>query len=327
MKKISQNLKKYSKQIIFLLVFLFVFNIGYENYWNVFATRKIHSQIFNAQEILPCNDKVYGSFEEHALKVHYIDVGQGDCIFIELPNQETVLIDAGTPKSKDKIIEYIKSLNYNKINHIIATHPHADHIGSMKAVLDNFFVENLYLPPIEAKTITYKKTIDTAKNKKITINYSAEQGLNILDYYNLSFDIISPVQNVEYSDLNNWSIVSYLKFGQSDFLFTGDAEQEAEEKILKEDINIETDVLKVGHHGSRTSSSVSFIERIKPKIAVISCGKNNKYKHPHVETLELFNLKKIQVLRTDILGDIIINSDSKEQFNIICEKENYLQIK
>lgn len=259
------------------------------------------------------------------IKIHYIDVGQGDSIFIELPNSETALIDAGTSKSGNQIISYIKNLGCSSINYIIATHPHADHIGSMKKVIENFKVEQLFLPPVQASTITYKKLINTAIEKNIKITSTTVMGVKIFEYDNLKFEVLSPVQNVSYSDLNNWSIVAKLSYGDSDFLFTGDAETEAETILLKQKTNLQSEVLKAGHHGSRTSSSKTFVQAVNPMIAVISCGKNNKYKHPNIETLDLFKNLKITEYRTDLQGSILIEANKKETFKVTSEKTTKLE--
>lgn len=268
-------------------------------------------------------DRVGGSLNtKQTLKAHYIDVGQGDSIFIELPNEETLLIDGGVSKSKQKIVKYIKSLNYNGIDYVIATHAHADHIGGMYYILDNLKIKNLYLSPTTSNTLTFKKMIEeaTKTNVKIYRETVADDYIINLDY--LKLKIYAPFDKTQYSNLNNSSVVCKLSYGESDFFFTGDAEKEIEKEILNKynEEELDSEVLKVGHHGSDTSSDKLFVQSISPQIAVISCGKNNKYKHPRQVTLNLFKDFKVKIYRTDLQGTISIISDNKENFKVTTEK-------
>lgn len=249
--------------------------------------------------------------------VHYLDVGQADCIFIELPNNETMLIDAGESKNKKFILNYIKELGYTDIDYVIATHPHADHIGSMNAILNEFEINNIFMPNKIHDTKMFQTMFNTIKDKDIPLEF-VRTGYKILEQYNLIVEVLTPIQET-YSNLNNYSVIIKIDFGESEFLFTGDAEILVEEELINNNIDIDSDILKVGHHGSNTSSSKTFITEVSPDIAVISCGINNKYNHPNIETLETLIEQKIDFYRTDELGTIIIEADKEENFTVITK--------
>lgn len=238
------------------------------------------------------------------LRVHFIDVGQGDSAFIEFPGGETMLIDAGENEYGSVVSDYIKNLGYNTLNYVVGTHPHSDHIGGLEEIIRGFEVESVYMPKVSANTKTFEGLLAAIKDKGLTVN-TAKKDVYIIDKENLQVKIMSPVQE-EYPELNNYSAVVMLTYFSNRFLFTGDAETDVEGQLTGD---ISCDVLKVGHHGSSTSSSLKFLKSVKPKYAVISCGKNNKYGHPHTEIIS--RLKKIgaTVLRTDISGTIVIESD------------------
>ena len=241
---------------------------------------------------------------EGKLAVHFLDVGQGDSIFIELPNDETMLIDAGENYHGEGIIDYIKNAGHTKIDYLVATHPHSDHIGSMPYIVRNFDIGSVYMPKVSANTDIYESLLKAVKNKKLKVN-NGKAGVNIVKTDDLSADIIGPVK-IDESNLNNCSIVIKLCFGKKSFLLTGDAET-GEMNSIKADLN--ADVLKAGHHGSRNSTNSKLLKKITPDITVISCGKNNDYGHPHKEVLT--QLKKINssVYRTDKDKTIIAVSD------------------
>lgn len=273
-------MKKQGKIIVSLVLALILFVVGYFGRKNV-------SQ----------NDYV---------SVHFIDVSQGDCQLIELPEGKTMLIDAGDNGTEDRIIDYIESLGIKKIDYLVATHPHADHIGGMAEVIANFDIGEIYMPKIQNNTKTFEDMLDVIGEKNLTIT-SAESGKVLFDYSGVRAEILSPKKGETYEEMNNYSAVLMLQCGDKRFLFMGDAEKDVEEEILKKDLD--ADVLKVGHHGSTTSSSKKFLEKVGPEYAVISCGEGNDYGHPHKETIN--NLKKIakEILRTDKSGTIVMRCD------------------
>ncbi len=247
------------------------------------------------------------------LVAHFIDVGQGDANFIELPNGETMLIDAGIQSSGDDIIEYIENLGYTDIDYVVSTHPHADHIGGMALVIEAFNVENIYMPKAVSTSKTYENLLETIQNRGLSIK-TGRAGVEILNTDDLNIILLAPTKE-SYNNLNNYSIVLKITYGDVSFLYTGDAEEESLEEITGD---LKADVLKVGHHGSNTSTTKSFLEKVKPEYAIISVGAKNSYGHPNSSTLELLEEYTNNIYRTDINGTVIIRSDG---VNIEVEKE------
>lgn len=251
------------------------------------------------------------------LIVHYIDVGQGDSILIQFPEDKVALIDGGTREAGDKLVSYIESLGLKRIDYLIATHPHEDHIGGLPAVIRNFEIGKVFMPNKTANTKIFEELLNEIENKglKITIVKGFE---TIFNDNNLEFVTLGPLKD-SYSNTNDYSIVTRIEYANNSFLFTGDIEAEAELDLIEEDFNLKADVLKVAHHGSNTSSTVEFLEEVAPNYAVISLGKDNPYGHPHKEVLERLNSVGSKILRTDELGDIVIKCDGN---NITVENIN-----
>lgn len=254
--------------------------------------------------------------EGHTLTAHYLDVGQGDSIFIELPNSETMLIDAGNPGNENIISAEIKNSGYSRLDYVVATHPHNDHIGSMASIIDSFDVGKIYMPKKSHTTKSFENLVNTISEKGMNI-HTAKAGVNILDSGGLKADILAPIGE-NYSDLNHYSAVIKIQYGQTSFLFMGDAESLVENELISSGVDLSADVLKVGHHGSNSSSSSAFIKEVSPEHAVISCGEGNSYGHPHSETLAVLVNHGVNVYRTDEAGTIIITSDGT---NISVEKK------
>ena len=250
------------------------------------------------------------------LKVHFLDVGQGDSIFIELPTNETILIDASIKDASNKIINYLREENVSKIDYVFATHPHSDHIGGMSAVIKTFDIGQIYMPKAVTTTKTYENLLLTIKDKNLKIK-TAKAGNTIIDTDDLKLVVLAPNQD-SYESLNNYSIVLKLTYKEKSFLFMGDAETLSEKEITGD---IQADVLKVGHHGSRTSTSQAFLNKVNPSYAVISVGLNNDYKHPHQEVIDRLEKKNIKIYRTDQNGDIIFTTDG---YNIDVKVEKWL---
>ncbi len=244
------------------------------------------------------------------LAVHYIDIGQGDSELIVTPQGETVMIDCGPNYSEDVLIRYLKLNSVKTIDYLVLTHPHEDHIGGADKVINELEVKNVIMPDVTTTTSTFKKLLN-AISENDTKLITAKTG----DKYQLEeseFKILGPV-TIDEDNLNNCSIVLRFRFKDTYFLFTGDAEAKAETEILDtfSDKELKSDVLKVGHHGSSTSTSEDFLKAVMPSAAVISCEKNNKFGHPHSETLEILEKYGIKCLRTDKLGSIVLYSDGK----------------
>ncbi|OOM14428.1 hydroxyacylglutathione hydrolase [Clostridium saccharobutylicum] len=260
--------------------------------------------------LVSCNKSSETMNKGNNMMVHYIDVGQGDSELIQI-GDKNILIDAGT--SDKKTLDYLKKINITKLDYVIATHPHEDHIGSMDDVINYCTIGTFYAPKVTTTTKTYENMIDALKKKnlKITVPKVGEQ----INIDNATLTFLAP-NSTKYDDLNNYSIVVKVKYGNNSFLFTGDAEALSEGEILQKQLDIQADVLKVGHHGSSSSTSQDFLNKVNPKYAVISCAKGNDYGHPHKETLDKLKDKNIGIFRTDLSGTIIATSDgAKITFN------------
>lgn len=243
------------------------------------------------------------------LKISYLDVGQADSIYMILPNGETVLIDAGEQSSSEDVIAYIKSSGKTTLDYVVATHPHADHIGGMAAVLSAFDVKHVYMPDKTHTSKTFEHLIDTIDEKGLAIDI-AKAGKTIFDYGNVKAEFIAPNAD-RYPDLNNYSAVVLLTYNDCRFLFMGDAEAESEAEIMTAGYAITADILKVGHHGSHSSSSEAFIQKVQPRYAVISCGEGNSYGHPHDDTLATLNKFYAEIYRTDTHGTVVATCDGE----------------
>jgi competence protein ComEC len=240
--------------------------------------------------------------------VHFIDVGQGDSTLIQTPEQN-ILIDAGERTAGEGVVEYLKNLNVNYLNIVISTHPHADNMGGLINVMKNISTGEVIDPAVPHTTQTYEDYLVLIDQKNIKFT-EGKAGISRDLGGGALMQIIHPL-SPSVSDLNNASIVVRLTFGDISFIFSGDAEKKAENEILLRDYNLSATVLKVGHHGSKTSTSASYLSAISPEVAVISCGKDNTYGHPHEETLKLLKDSEIDVYRTDTHGTIVIKTDGQ----------------
>jgi len=259
----------------------------------------------------------YNLSQPQFLEVTFFDIGQGDAIFIETPQRHQILIDGG-PDSI--VLEKLgKEMPFwdRTIDLIILTHPEHDHMAGLIQVLKRYKVENILWTGVARNTSEYNEWIRLIKNEGAKIKIAqADQKIICSENYpdKTQIDILFPPENLEGKEVkntNNTSIIARLVVGGNSFLFTGDAYKSVEKKLLEKEIEIDSDVLKVGHHGSKTSSSEEFIKEVSPEIAVISAGKNNSYGHPHQETLETLEKYDINVLRTDLSGDIKLICDSQ----------------
>lgn len=248
--------------------------------------------------------------ESDILSIYYLDVGQADSMLITYQDKD-ILIDAGNNEDGPKLVNYFKSLNITKFDYVFGTHPHEDHIGGMDDIINNFEINNFYMPDVVTTTKTFEDILNSMEEKNLQFKTP-----NIDDEYKIG-DIKLKVLYVgkESNDLNDTSIVLKLTYKDTSYLFTGDATKKVENKLLTKDI--ESDVLKVGHHGSQYSTSNEFLEKVNPKYAIIEVGKNNIYKHPKEVTLTKLDNMKIKYYRTDMDGTILLKSDGE---NISFEK-------
>lgn len=245
------------------------------------------------------------------LIVHFIDVGQGDSILIELSSGENILIDAGDSDKSELVLNYLKANQVEHIHYLIATHPHADHIGGMPTVINNLSIGKVYMPKATHTTQTYENLLLSIKQKGLKI-LEAKAGveLGVSDMFNASF--VAP-NSSSYESLNDYSAVLKLSYKNHTFLFTGDAEDVSGQEILQAGHDIRAHIMQVPHHGSSNSAlNKTFLQAVSPAIAVISVGADNRYGHPHKQTLELLENEGVHILRTDIDGTIIIISDGNK---------------
>ncbi len=241
---------------------------------------------------------------EEKLNIYCLDVGQGDCTYMVFPDGKTMLIDAGEADSD----AYIKLRDYitEGINYFVITHPHSDHAGGAEDVIDNYEIETILMPDAGNTSSFFENLLDKIAQEEIPV-IQAKTGTVIHEREDFKAEIISPREE-GYNDLNNMSAVVKITYGENEFLFMGDAEKEVEEDITAD---VRSDFIRVGHHGSNTSSSKSFLNRVKPKYAVISVGEFNSYGHPHREVLNRYEKIGTQIYRTDQMGNIFVTSDGK----------------
>ncbi len=233
-------------------------------------------------------------------KIHFIDVGQGDAIYIELPNNVDILIDAGDVGYGDTVVNYLKSRNVDDIEILIATHPHADHIGGLPAVCAAYDVELVVDSGVEHNTQAFTRYDSGVKSAGGTYQRAANQSWT---FGSCKFKVLGPTKT--HSDLNNASVITKLTCPGASFIFTGDAEADGEGAILHK--NLDANILKVGHHGSRTSTTDAFLARVSPEVAVIMVGADNRYGHPHSETLAKLSAARVKIYRTDLHGTVVIS--------------------
>ena len=237
--------------------------------------------------------------------VHFLDVGQGDCTLF-LSGGEAVLIDAGTADMGQRIVSYLASQGVTELRAVIATHPHADQIGSMSTVLASFDVDGFYTTDAVYTTWTYENMLRMVEAQGIPITVP-EPGDTLKLQSGAVFRFLSPQPDEQYENLNNASLVCMFEAGDSRVLMMGDAEQEIEQELLDSGADLRCDVVKLGHHGSASSSSLEFLRATHARTAIISCGADNSYGHPHSETLKNLNAAVIRDVRgTAQEGTIVI---------------------
>jgi competence protein ComEC len=244
------------------------------------------------------------------MSIHFLDVGQSDSIFIEVIGGKNMLIDAGNNQSGPKIVQYLQRLGVNKIDYIVSTHPHHDHIGSLDDIIVNFSIGKLYTSNVTHDTASFYDVLKAIKKYKISVhNVKKEKKLKLAE--DISVEIIGPLVD-SYASINEQSIIVHLVHLDKSFLFMADAGIPAEKKLLLKKKNLKADVLKLGHHGADSASSNTFIKKVKPEIAVITVGKNNSYHYPSTSVLRTLQNHYVKVLRTDQLGTITALSNGKK---------------
>jgi competence protein ComEC len=253
--------------------------------------------------------------ENSNFEVHFIDVGQADSALIECDG-ETMMIDGGNVADSNVVAAYLKKEDVTELNYVVCSHAHEDHVGGLSGALSVTKADNIYAPKTEANTKAYKNFKKKAEEQNVEIKHP-----NVGDKIQLgssTVEFLGPVDE-NGKDLNSTSIVLKIIYGNTSFLFTGDAESDEEEEILNSGADLKSTVLKVGHHGSRTSTSYPFLREVMPQYAVISVEKGNSYGHPNEETLSKLSDAGVEVYRTDESGDIVMTSDGNS-INIVTAK-------
>lgn len=263
---------------------------------------------------------ISGSVPEEAEKfaVYFIDVGQGDCTLIRADNS-AILIDAGEGEYGGEVVRTLKKLGIEKLDHIIATHPHSDHMGGLPDVIDSFPTDSIIAPKLPDSmvptTVTYEKFLLSVQNSGSGLT-AAKAGtvydIAVINGKAVTMTVLSPSDNAEYDDLNDYSVCVRIDYGVTSWLFTGDISKDAENELIASGADIDASVYKVSHHGSSGSSCSAFLDRVTPQICVISCGKDNSYGHPHSETLERLSEHTDSVYRTDRDGNITAYCDGSK---------------
>jgi beta-lactamase superfamily II metal-dependent hydrolase len=245
------------------------------------------------------------------MEVNYLDVGQGDSELIFLPDGTTILIDSGDRSCISYITDALEDYGVEEIDILIASHPHADHIGCMATVVKNFDIGTIYMPKtsdsMTPTTVSYEKLLEAISNKNLKVK-TGKAGVVAYDEGAIKLEFLAP-NSSDYTNLNNYSIVAKLTYGDTSFLFMGDAEQESLKELLKGSYDLSCDVLKLGHHGSSNAISEEFMAAVQPTYGIISCGADNSYGHPHREALSLLKQFDVTTYRTDEDGTIRATSD------------------
>lgn len=244
------------------------------------------------------------------LKVLFIDVGQGDSCLVITPNGKSMLIDSGEYYAYNAVKSALDSNKITKIDVLIATHPHSDHIGCMANVIEDYEIGKIYMPDASSTSKSFESLLDVIEGKDIDV-IQAKAGVNIDLDEEVDVNMIAPIDE-SYDNTNNYSAVVRLTYGNISYLFMGDAESMVEDEIINSKQKIDADVIKLGHHGSSTSSSRDFLSKVNPDAAIISCGADNSYGHPQEETLNTLNELNIKYFRTDENGNILVATDGKK---------------
>ena len=249
--------------------------------------------------------------QDKSFSVHYIDVGQGDCEFIKCEGV-TVLIDAGESGNESKIIEYLKKQGVEKLDYVIATHPHSDHIGALDNVIDAFGAANVIMPRVSKSMIPegdhYSNLLKSIK-KSGAETITAKPG----ETYRIGSAVLTILGPVEKNDdLNNMSVVCRLDYGDVSFLFEGDSGKEEDKSIIESGADLDCDILKVGHHGSKTSASYEFLKAVTPDTVIVCVGEGNDFGHPNPDTVKRLNEFAKNMYRTDLCSTIVITSDGTD---------------
>ncbi len=248
------------------------------------------------------------TFKEGTLTVYFFDVGQADCSLLLFPDETVVLIDAGNKADGKEVSAFLDDLGVDVIDYFVLTHPHEDHIGGAVDIFEDFTVSTVCMPEIDESylpaTAVYKNTMAAVENEKCR-ELSLTAGTVVVEKEDFNITAVAPRKNSIYSDMNDYSLTLLINCFTNTILFTGDAEKPSELDMLSEKVNLDADILKVGHHGSGNSSTKDFLSKVTPQVSVISCGEGNTYGHPHDDAVERLQSIGSKVYRTDTVGTVI----------------------
>lgn len=261
---------------------------------------------------------------DSSFSIYYLDVGQGDCTIIK-SNDNVMMIDTSTKNHTLDIQEALKSLSIEKIDYLVITHQHDDHMGSAKDIVDKYEVANIIMPKLSdinmVTTTGYENLLKSIANRNVNaIPATVGESFKLGD---ATVQIFSPSQQDE--DLNNMSVVLKVVYGETSFIFQGDAEKTVEKQLLNSDYDLNADVIKLGHHGSNTSSTEKYLKAVNPQYAIISCGADNSYGHPHDEVIDRLKNNNISFFVTAQTGDVTVTSDG-ENIDIQTQNKEWLPI-
>lgn len=249
------------------------------------------------------------------LRVIFLDVGQGASQLLIAPSGKTMLVDAGNNDKEDAMLDYLQAYGVSRLDIVIGTHPDADHIGGLDRVIEHLDIGEIYMPKIQANTKTYESLLQAIRSKGLKVK-TAKAGLELGFDEQVQVQMLAPVTLTD--DKNNMSAVIKVSYGDTSFLLTGDAESESERAMSESGANLQADVLLVGHHGSKSSTTQRFLDSVRPKVAVIQVG-DNSYGHPTQVVLDRLAKRHIEVFRNDLQGTVEIVSDGRE-YQITTER-------
>ena len=295
----DDKMRTKKKKISLLTAFLIIAFSGIFYFIN--PTLANPNQTDQDTNIIQANQEISG---DETLQIQFLDVGQADSILIQ-DGDEFMLIDAGNNADGTKLVSYFQSLGIKSFQYVVGTHAHEDHIGGMDDIIDNFDIDTFYMPDVITTTATFESVLDSLDKKNIPFQIPTIDSSFMLGNATITVLYVG----TDESNLNNTSIVLKLTYGNTSILFMGDAEAEVEKAIENKDIH--ADVLKIGHHGSDTSSSTSFLEKVNPNYAVISVGSGNSYGHPNNTTINNLINRNIKIYRTDENNTIVMTTDGK----------------
>ena len=304
---------KYNKKIlaisIIILVLCLIFNCLI--YFNIFSIEDTYTKFGIVKGI---------ERQESDFAVYYLDVGQSDCTVI-ICDEDVMMIDTGTKSQDLKIKSALAALKIKEIDYLVVTHPHDDHMSNAAEIMEKYNVKNIIMPTIskenQVNSLTYANLINSIAKYKVN-PMTAKAGDELI-FGSSIVEIISPFEQDK--NLNNMSVVLKINYGETSFLFQGDAESTVENEILYNGIDISSDVIKIGHHGSNTSTGERYLNKVNPSVAVVSCGPDNSFKHPNKQIIDILEKKNITTYITAYYGNITVTSDG-EKISVICENKN-----